>query len=205
MEITLAGLFGILVGALVTGLRSYTSAKGANLATKEDVEEITRKVESIRSEQVAGIERLKSELSQVQTINRTQYELELAALRDVWEALLPVHRAAAALRPAWDSVLAEGETEQSRKRGRLTRFYDTLTPFGDVVWKHRPFYSASVFGELSELLRLMQVEAVQYRVFDSNRKEDYWDKAEESAAAINRQVEFVCETIRNRLSVARVA
>jgi len=205
MDSAVTGLLGLLVGALLTGLRSYTSEKGKNLATKEDVSEITTKVESVRNEHIAQIERLKADLTQQQTINRTQYEMELTAFREVWEALLPVHRAAARLRPMWDSGLEEGETEQSRKRERLAKFYESLVPFGDVVWRHRPFYPANVFDELSELLRLMQLEAVQYRVFDPNRKEDYWERAIENVDALNSQVNKVCDTIRVRLSVARVA
>ncbi len=44
-------------------LFSYSSEKGKNLATKEDIEEITRKIENIKSEYVAELERLKYDLS----------------------------------------------------------------------------------------------------------------------------------------------
>ncbi|WP_125939521.1 hypothetical protein [Pseudoalteromonas espejiana] len=44
-------------------LFSYTTEKGKNLATKEDIEEITRKVEEVKSGYVAEIERLKVDLS----------------------------------------------------------------------------------------------------------------------------------------------
>jgi hypothetical protein len=44
-------------------LFSYSSEKGKNLATKEDIEEITRKVEDVKVGYVAEIERLKMDLS----------------------------------------------------------------------------------------------------------------------------------------------
>ena len=44
-------------------LFSYSSEKGKNLATKEDIEEITRKVETIKVEYIAEIEKLKVDLS----------------------------------------------------------------------------------------------------------------------------------------------
>ena len=44
-------------------LFSYSIEKGKNLATKEDVEEITRKVEEVKSEYVAEIEMLKVDLA----------------------------------------------------------------------------------------------------------------------------------------------
>jgi len=44
-------------------LFSYSSEQGKNLATKEDIEEITRKVEDIKVGYIAEIERLKMDLS----------------------------------------------------------------------------------------------------------------------------------------------
>jgi hypothetical protein len=44
-------------------LFSYSSEKGKNLATKEDIEEITRKVEEVKTEYLVELERLKVELS----------------------------------------------------------------------------------------------------------------------------------------------
>jgi hypothetical protein len=44
-------------------LFSYSAEKGKNLATKEDIEEITRKVEDVKSGYVAEVERLKMDLS----------------------------------------------------------------------------------------------------------------------------------------------
>ncbi|HXF25418.1 MAG TPA: hypothetical protein VN602_12895 [Gemmatimonadaceae bacterium] len=151
------------------------------------------------------IERAKADLGQTQTINRTQYELELTAYQAVWAALLPVHRAAVALRPAFDRGLGDGETEDSRKKDRLKAFGDTFNPFSEAVWKHRPFYPAPVFEELNGLLRLIHGEAIEYQVFDQYRQMDYWEKAIANAKAINDQVDKVCDTIRNRLSAARVA
>jgi hypothetical protein len=44
---------------------SYSSEKGKNLATREDIEEITRKVEDVKSSYIAEIERLKFDLSRL--------------------------------------------------------------------------------------------------------------------------------------------
>jgi len=59
--LVLLGIGSILLFRIY--LFSYSSEKGKNLATKEDVEEITRKVEDIKSGYVAEIERLKVDLS----------------------------------------------------------------------------------------------------------------------------------------------
>jgi hypothetical protein len=44
-------------------LFSYSSEKGKNLATKEDIGDITRKVEEVKTEYVTEVERLKVDLS----------------------------------------------------------------------------------------------------------------------------------------------
>jgi hypothetical protein len=205
MDPTLAAVAGVAVGALLMGLRSYATEKGKNLATKEDIAEITRHVEGVRAEYTDRVERLKASLGETQTINRTQYELELTAYREVWQVLLPVHRAAAGLRPALDVMPGPTETSDSRKQERLRKFSETFNPFSEVVWKHRPFYPAAVFDEMNELLRLMRSEALEYEIFDPTNTADYWQRAMASVKRIHEQVDKVCDTIRSRLSVARVA
>jgi hypothetical protein len=204
----LNGLLLVVSGALATLLiasRAYASEKGKNLATREDLNSVTRAIEQIKAEAQALLEREKSGLEHAQLINRTQYELELAAYREVWVSLLPVQRAAAALRPVLDRGLTPGETEESRKRERLRVFSESFNPFSEAVWKHRPFYPEEVFVSLNELLRLMHGEAIEYQVLSADRTRDYWEKAMANAKAINDQVEAIAGTIRNRLSRARVA
>lgn len=54
----------LIVGGLILRgyLPSYFNEKGKNLATKEDIELITDKVEKVRSQYISDIERLKSSL-----------------------------------------------------------------------------------------------------------------------------------------------
>lgn len=196
---------GVLIGILVMSVQSHAKQKGATLATKEDVGEITRKVEEVRRESQSQLERLRAELAQADLINRSQYEAELAAYREMWEALLPVNRAAVALRPMVDFMAPEATTQESRRKERLTAFANTFNPFSEIVWKHRPFYPAPVFQQLSELLRLMHSEALEYQLLSPEHDREYWEKAAKNIKAINGQVERICEAIRERLSVARVA
>ncbi|EPW6433317.1 hypothetical protein ACWOHQ_004762 [Vibrio parahaemolyticus] len=55
-------------------LFSYSSEKGKNLATKEDIEDITRKVESTKNEYIADIERLKVELLHLTALHEIEQE-----------------------------------------------------------------------------------------------------------------------------------
>lgn len=199
-------LVGLFLGGIWTLLRSYLAEKGKNVATKEDLAEITSAVEEIRRESLSALEREKARLQHTQLVNARQYELELEAYRAVWSSLLPVHKAAGALRPMLDYGLVEGETEESRQQARLAEFGNSFNPFTEAVWMHRPFYPAEVFAALDELRRLMYEEAIDYQYMDPREdRREYWTKARANAKAISEQVVQVCETIRHRLSVVRVA
>jgi hypothetical protein len=58
------GVFSFVVGFLINNfLPSYFNEKGKNFATKEDIKEITDKIESVRFEYLGKLEGVKSELS----------------------------------------------------------------------------------------------------------------------------------------------
>lgn len=59
--LSLAAIFSIILFRKY--LFSYSSEKGKNLATKEDIAEITQKVEEVKSTYIEELERLKVELS----------------------------------------------------------------------------------------------------------------------------------------------
>ncbi|MGP9690381.1 hypothetical protein ACT3S4_00965 [Psychrobacter sp. AOP30-A2-5] len=59
--LTLLGIGGIYF--FKKYLFSYSSEKGKNLATKEDIEEITRKIENVKSEYLIELETVRVELS----------------------------------------------------------------------------------------------------------------------------------------------
>ena len=96
-------LAGFGAGAIVAGgvaylvvkhfLSSYLSEKGKNLATREDIEEITRKVEGVRTQYLSLVEELKA-----------RHQLRLAAV----DRRLQAHQEAFTL---WRKVMAATHTE----------------------------------------------------------------------------------------------
>ena len=99
-----AMLTGFGAGALIAGglvylvvkhfLSSYLSEKGKNLATREDIEEITRKVEGVRTQYLSLVEELKA-----------RHQLRMAAV----DRRLEAHQEAFAL---WRKVMAAMHTEE---------------------------------------------------------------------------------------------
>jgi hypothetical protein len=98
---------GFSAGALVAAgvgyllvkhfLSSYLTEKGRNFATREDIEEITRKVEGVRTQYVSLVEELKA-----------RHQLRLAAV----DRRLQAHQDAFTL---WRKLLAVTHTEEASK------------------------------------------------------------------------------------------
>jgi hypothetical protein len=78
IELTIIIVGLILFFMIKNFLPSYLNEKGKNLATKEDVDEITKRVEKIKSEFVKDIEHIKADLSY---INQSKFSIK-AAERD---------------------------------------------------------------------------------------------------------------------------
>lgn len=62
-------------------LPSYLTEKGKNLATKEDVEEITRKVEGVKTQYQSEVEKLKAELQKEVEKVRAQHTIDTEKLK----------------------------------------------------------------------------------------------------------------------------
>jgi hypothetical protein len=86
----------LVVGWLVKSyMPSYYSEKGKNLATKEDIAEITHRIEQV-----------KASLSSRLHIHQTRYDHEFKLLLELSEKLVAAREAATGLRPeaAYDDI-----------------------------------------------------------------------------------------------------
>jgi hypothetical protein len=182
-------------------LRPYLVEKGKNLASKEDIEELTRKVEGIKAQHSLELERLRSELGRASLIHKAQYETEFRAYKEIWPRLVDVQRAAAALRPIWDYTDPK-ESPEERRRRRSQEFGEAFNALQNAVWKRKPFYSAAVHRELQELTHLAHGEAIDYQHGDPNRDDNYWPDTIKNMEAISAKVDMICEAIRQRVSAS---
>lgn len=194
----------ILIGFLVRFFPSYLKYKGKNLATKEDIEEITRKIEGVRSEYVSQTERLKSELGKLVHVHKVQFEKEFVILQEVWGKLVELQNATRRLRPIYDSPEPDLSEEQ-RKDMRLKKFDEAFRGYYEVVEKSKPFYPQIVYDELTPLMKSTYSEAVEYRVFSPvpnklGYDEKYYEKMQKNIGEIIERVDKICDVIRRRVS-----
>lgn len=98
-------------------LFSYSSEKGKNLATKEDIGEITRKVEEVKTGYVVEIERLKVDLSLLSRKNNILLDEKIRVFKKLQKRLVDFKKYCEAALGSYDDrgefhpnleVLAEG-------------------------------------------------------------------------------------------------
>lgn len=196
----------IIIGGLLLRhyLPSYFSEKGKNLATKEDIGEITHEIEGIRNEYSKNIEVLKSNLEKKTHVHQVRYEHEFKVLVDVWDSLIHLRNTTIQLRPIFD-VNDSSKTEDQKKEERLREFSSAYQGFVDKVEKNRPFYPAKVYKSLTELIRIMRAEALEYQFKTPNSNQPgfdqkYWNSAIQNKEMIVAAVDSICETIRKQLA-----
>ena len=171
-------------------LISYLREKGKNLATKEDISEITSKVESI-----------KADLGAKQHFSQIRYEREVKVFEEIWPKLCELREGVLSLRPVMDTLVQEGETPESRKQARAINFATAFGDFKTAIEHNPPFYPPSIWEELQILLKLCWGEAVEFGTFSAERiNRDYWTRAMDNAKTINEQIDKTCEAMRTRLS-----
>ncbi len=95
---------------------SYAKKKAENLATKQDIGEITRTVEEVKSNLATSLELIKWELGKKATIHRLAAESEFKALTEIAKHLYEIQLATENLRPTW--IQRADLTKQKRKKER---------------------------------------------------------------------------------------
>jgi len=74
-------------------LPTYLAEKGKNLATKEDIKDITEKIEAVRSQ-----------YAKQQHIHEMAFDKEFEILSEVWATLVDLRNATLGLRPILDYI-----------------------------------------------------------------------------------------------------
>jgi len=166
----------------------YWEEKGKNLATKEDIGEITKKIEMI-----------KGAIGSQLYIHQFRYQNEFKILLDLSEKVVMLKTATLAFRPMLDSF---GGGEEEKKK-RMDEYWEIYRKFYRVVECRKPFYHQDIYNEVIALEKTGRLELVQYKfTFDRGEERDpkYWENAIKNAEKIEEQAEKVLEAIRARIT-----
>jgi hypothetical protein len=193
---------GFVAGLLLKSfLPEYFKKKGENLATKEDIADITHKIETVRHEYATQLECAKADLSTLVTQHSFRYEKEYDVLGRLTELLVELRDASVGLRPVVDvrdPVLSADQVKQQR----LARLYEAGISVYLESEKKRPFYPDDIYDSIQAILKVTHLESIEYRIKDPFKSEglmEYWENAAKNQNAITQSVEEAMELIRNRV------
>lgn len=202
MNILVIIFLGITIYFVKNYFPSYLKKKAENLATKEDVGEITKSVEAIKHEYSTDLESLKAVIGSKLYIHQTRYQNEFNILIDLSEKLIELRDSSLGLRPVADYV-DPNEPEEEKKKRRLNRYHDAAMALYRVYETRQPFYPDKIYDGIKELDKVVWKEVVQYK--NRSDKEgrgfdpEYWDKAEANSEEISKVADNVINLIRNRV------
>lgn len=196
--ISVAFIAGLLVKSY---LPSYAKKKGENLATREDIADITAKIETVKHDYANQLERAKADLSAQLSMHGYRYEKEYEVLSHLTEHLVDLRDATVSLRPAADFKDPD-KSEDQIKHERLARFGEAGRRLYQENEKKRPFFPSDIYDSISAILKLTYKESVEYRYkhpFEDGQFMEYWESAEKNQTATTESVEAAMELIRNRV------
>jgi hypothetical protein len=186
MATTYLVLIVYLLAALIAGFfGSYIREKGKNVATREDIEDITRKVESI-----------KHELDRATHASKQQFDAEFIIYREIWEKLVVVRRTFVELHPFSDvirSLEAQEETQQQREKA----FNSAYDEFIHAVHRNEPFYSDEVHKALLAIIGVCIDAKFDFEFPDAGT--NYWQRVRGNKEKLHESINTACTSIRSRV------
>ena len=180
---------------------SYLKKKGENLATKEDIGEITKQVESIKHQHSTDLESFKALIGSQLYIHQTRYQNEFNILRDLSAKITELRDSALSLRPVID-VTDSSEPEEKKKR--LTRYHEAAIALYKTYEAAKPFYPDEIYDGIKKLDNVIWKEVVEYKNWSPNAGRGfdpkYWEKAKGNEKEILENMDVVMKLIRNRIN-----
>ncbi len=159
------------VGLLL--LFGYVKRKAYNLAQKQDLDELTRIVEKVRSD-----------FSKTKLVHRVQFEAEFRYYEKIWQAVVALYDEVILLMPAPALELARSEQFSKTKTQQIA--------YSRILADSKPFISAEVWEVLKEfeVLPTQPITGTRGAVFDAAASmEAAREKRNRCADAIRKRLE----------------
>src|SRR5208283_809832 len=156
------GIFQAVITGVVWFLASYLKAKGKNLATSEDIKEITDKIESAKTEYAKELEGLKSQLNAKFHAHTVRFEKEFKVYERIWETLIELRNATVKLRPPGDYYTREDHSPEEEKQKRFEEYREAFKAFYLAFYGNKPFFHPEVFSCLKDLTDVIFSEASEF-------------------------------------------
>src|SRR5271157_5441463 len=115
-----------IITVAVWHITSYIKEKGKNLATREDIHEITRQIESAKIEYAKELEGIKSQLNAKYHAHTVRFEKEFKVYEQIWKTLVELRNATVKLRPPGDFYTNRDLPREEEKQKRFKEYRDAF-------------------------------------------------------------------------------
>lgn len=199
-------VFGFILGFVVKNfIPAYFSEKGKNLATKQDIKEITQIIEQVKAELSKDLELLKYELSKKAAIHRLVAEKEITAISDIGISLFDLRISTVSLRPAVDYLPSDENEKRQRFEDRYKVWTEKYNLFLTSIEKNRLFLPKYLYETFTAIRVITAQEG-----FSLDSKLRYWgkgfdlkdyDEAAENVARLVKAIDMAAEIIHQRYEI----
>jgi len=148
------GLFQAVITAITWFCASYLKEKGKNFATREDIKEITDKIESVKTEYAKELEGLKSQLNAKFHAQTVRFEKEFNSYKEIWDSIVELMEHIFEFHIAVSTSDRKPELNEASKK----RFLQAIQDFYFAFEKSRPFFSPEVYEVIVGLRHLEAIE-----------------------------------------------
>lgn len=197
----------------------YFEEKAKNLAQKQDIEDLTktvesvklefqRELESIKKQHNLEIEQYKAQLEQVKLVGRVQFEKEFQIYAVLWKALVKLRFTINCIEQEGDGLGFPVTPEERKQRNQ--KFIDAANEFYFTTEENMPFYEREIYNELTRITQIGAMKIV--KVTQSDYKPP--TSAEEMAQFVNgvvsskmvlvEETNKIADKIRDRIEKMKV-
>jgi hypothetical protein len=192
MEIFYGSIGGLLafiiLSLLKVGTFRYVDEKAKNLATVQDIQEITNKIESVKTEYV----------------NRSYawqkfLDFEFEIVKDVWKASWELQASVRSLNPIIERV---PENQEERRKVYLARYKyygEKINLFREAVLSNQPFIPPEIYASSMEIKKLVIPIQVQFEMTFDNGRDPDWEKIIKNSEELDKKIDEFNVQIRTYL------
>ncbi len=184
-----AGFFGVAVGLvmlrLAEGLASgYGGKKGANLATVQDIDRVTRRLEAVQAEFSSAVQKAVAAHGHL-------FQLEVSIYRELWDAYLELEKAASTV--WYDGVARNASAAAYREFG------NKVGELRDHIRRLSPFFPQEMHVPLLKAQLPIRLVAVELADKDYSRTEEIKTYLDENLPRVWDALSELESAIRGRL------
>lgn len=176
--------FSSFIGAILgVWIGSYIHKKGENLATKQDITEITGKIESV-----------KASIGSQLYIHQYRYQNEYRLLLKMAKYIANLKFAAAPLVSMWKHI-PQASSQETLKSSELSNLEKEIKILGKFAERNKAFFPENIFKSIEALSKFMYELGIKYK-FGSP---EYWKSIPEGIETIQSLSEDIIKSIRDRI------